>query len=159
MYVWSFFAVLSQHVLSICKSSCNYRNLQNPYQNTMFFDDFQKCDEHVSCTLRWKFSLFFQSKFYQKIAQKMPKNRYENDVESKRVPEAIFSRFGVHFGPLLRGFWGPRSPKSHPRALQRPLKTPIKNKPRKSTSGAQPEVTGTHRNTRFKDCVFIKRSD
>ena len=89
----------------------------------------------------------------------MLKNRYKNDVESKRVPEAIFSRFGVHFGSLLGGFWGPRSPKSHPRALQRPLKTPIKNKPRKSTSGAQTEVTANHRKVRFKDYVFIKRSD
>ena len=151
--------MLSQHVLSICESSCNYRNLQKPCKNTMFFDDFQKCDEHASCTLRCKFSLIFQSKFYQKVAQQMFKDRYKNDVESKRVPEAIFSRFGVHFGPLLGGFWGPRSPKSHPRALQRPLKTPIKNKPPKSTSGPQTQGTGNHRTTGFKDYVFIKRSD
>ena len=72
---------------------------------------------------------------------------------------AFRKRYFHDLGSILDAFWGPRSPKSSPRALQRPLKTPIKNKPRKSTSGPQPEGTGTHRKVRFKDYVFIKRSD
>ena len=110
------FAVLSQHVLSICESSCNYRNLQKPCQNTMFFDDFQKCDEHVSCTLRCKFSLFFIQKFYQQITHKMLKNRYKMMSKANVFWKRYFHDLGSIGGP----FWEAFGVQDRPRATQEP---------------------------------------